>query len=51
MFLQMSLIVFSKLDAIVRGKSVLKDISWASEPRQRRKGGEKGTELFITRKL
>jgi len=30
----MSLIVFNKLDSIVRGKSVLKDISWAIEPHQ-----------------
>ena len=30
----MSLIVFNKLDTIVRGKSVLKDISWAIEPHQ-----------------
>jgi len=33
-FLYMSLIVFNKLDTIVRGKSVLKDISWAIEPCQ-----------------
>ena len=30
----MSLIVFSKLNTIVRGKTVLKDISWAIEPCQ-----------------
>ncbi|MFZ3044851.1 MAG: ATP-binding cassette domain-containing protein [Desulfatirhabdiaceae bacterium] len=30
----MSLIVFNKLDSVVRGKSVLKDISWEIEPGQ-----------------
>ncbi|MBI5589919.1 MAG: ATP-binding cassette domain-containing protein [Deltaproteobacteria bacterium] len=30
----MSLIVFNKLDTSVRGKSVLKNISWSIEPRQ-----------------